>query len=185
MWQGDVWECGMRKSDGFPESCDELLDRPRSILPFPKSPRLTVVISGPPENQAPDTLSLFQSAQGKANLAVLAREDDADRRIKEETAAYLLKRLEDRALRMGKDLAMARAVTLIDRLRRCSMDEIAATSSDWLGQMGALFQTLGKPRPFAERTLYDQCLIEVWFDHDAKDRAERARLQANLADAYV
>jgi len=166
----------MRRSDGSPEACDELLDRSRSILPFPKSPRLSIVIGGAEPSASPMEV---------AHLKVLNREDDADRRVKEETAAYLMKQLEERALRLGRDLALTRAVILLDRLQRSSMQDVTETSADWLGQMGALFQTLGKPRPFAERTLYDQCLIEVWFDHDAKDRAERSRIQANLADSYV
>lgn len=166
----------MRRSDGSPDACDGVIDLPRSILSTGRPPKLTIVCSGAVHDGA---------AMQAAQQAVIDREDDADRMAKEQTAAYLMKELERRALDRGRDLALARALALLDHLQRSSIKAVEWSSGRWMAQMSALFQAIGKARPFASRSPFDQTIIEMWFEHDDHDRGERARLQAVLAENRV
>lgn len=160
----------MRNRDGAPDAHDNLIDRPRSLMPAPKQPKLTV--NGAELGQPPRCKSLIDHEE------YLRRESDPDRIVKENTARYLLDELNKRAEFFGRELALARAVTLV-QIDRKQPGATGAPIEDWRREMRELYDLLGTPRA------YNEALRMIWFRHNEADRNELKRIQKNLADAAV
>lgn len=160
----------MRLRDGAPDAHDHLIDRPRQLMPIAKSPKLTI-----------NGMSLDQPARCQHLIDhedYLRREGDPDRVQKEMTARYLLDELNDRAEYMGRELALARALTLIeiDTKKPGAMD---APVNEWRRDLRELYDVM------TDKHAFKSALRMMWFKHHEPDRKELQRVRKNLADAAV
>ncbi len=154
-----------------PDACDGLVDRPRSLLPKSKSPKLELIIGGA---SAPPKPHWHSDHLQK----VIDRENNPDRVIRENTALMMLDELEARALDNGRNLLLARCIVAIETISRRGYEAAQQTVGPHIVEAVAAYSTLGT-RDFNE------ALRCFWYSHSEADAAEFARIQGVLRDVAV